>query len=76
MRMRLTGIPLLATVLVVLLALPSLVEVYTDWLWFGEVGYQHVILRVWTTRSWIVLAAFVVIVAFLLGNLLIALRSF
>ncbi len=75
MRLRLRGIPLLATVLVLLLMLPSLVEFYTDWLWFGELGYQHVILRIWSTRSWIVLAAFVVILAFLLANLLIAFRS-
>jgi uncharacterized membrane protein (UPF0182 family) len=52
--MRARLLPLLITALVLFLALPSLVEFYTDWLWFGELGYQHVFLRILTARSWIV----------------------
>jgi len=74
MRLRLRGLPLLLTVLVIFLTVPSIVEFYTDWLWFGELGYQHVFVRVLTTRSWIVCVAFIVIFAFLLGNLLLAFR--
>jgi uncharacterized membrane protein (UPF0182 family) len=73
--MRARLLPLLITALVVFLALPSLVEFYTDWLWFGELGYQHVFLRVLSARSWIILAVFVVVVGFFLVNLVVAFRS-
>ncbi|MEO3757550.1 UPF0182 family protein [Mycobacterium sp. B14F4] len=36
--------------LVVLLAGPRLVEIYVDWLWYGEVGYRAVWLTVLMTR--------------------------
>jgi hypothetical protein len=36
---------------VLLLAVPRLVDVYADWLWFGETGYQSVYLRSLTTQS-------------------------
>src|SRR5262249_43929450 len=52
-QMRVRALPLLVAALVLLLALPSLVDFYTDWLWFAELGYQHVFLRVLSTRSWI-----------------------
>jgi uncharacterized membrane protein (UPF0182 family) len=75
MRMRVRALPLVVTAVVLFFMLPSLIEFYTEWLWFGELGFQHVILRVWTTRSWLVLAAFIVIYAFLLANLVVAFRA-
>jgi uncharacterized membrane protein (UPF0182 family) len=73
--LRLRALPLLVAALVLFLALPSLVEFYTDWLWFGELGYQHVFLRVLTARSWLVCGAFIVVLGFVLTNLLVAFRS-
>ena len=35
-------LPVLAALVVIV---PALVEFYTDWLWFGEIGYQQVFLR-------------------------------
>jgi uncharacterized membrane protein (UPF0182 family) len=72
---RLRGLPLLIAALVFFFALPSLVEFYTDWLWFGELGYQHVFLRVLSTRSWIVCGMFAIVLGFILANLLLAFRS-
>src|SRR5579871_665942 len=36
---------LAAMALLLFFILPSVVQFYTDWLWFGEVGYQSVFLR-------------------------------
>ena len=33
--------------------LPALARFYTDWLWFGETGYQRVFLTELTTRGWL-----------------------
>jgi uncharacterized membrane protein (UPF0182 family) len=72
---RIRFLPLLVGTLVLFLALPSLVDFYTDWLWFGELGYQHVFLRILGARSWIVCGVFVIVLGFLLANLLVAFRS-
>src|SRR5215469_8948406 len=66
---------LLATLFILFLLLPSFVEFYTDWLWFGELGYQHVFVRILSARSWIVLGVFLIALAFVLANLRVALRS-
>jgi uncharacterized membrane protein (UPF0182 family) len=66
---------LLATAFILFLILPSAVDFYTDWLWFGELGYQHVFLRVLSARSWIVCGVFFVVLGFLLANLRVALRT-
>jgi len=54
---------------VLLLAVPPLVDVYADWLWFGETGYQSVFLRTVTAQSTLGTAALVVVLAWLLLNL-------
>ncbi len=41
-------IPLLAALVLVV---PTLVEFYTDWLWFGETGYRQVFLRSLSTKA-------------------------
>jgi uncharacterized membrane protein (UPF0182 family) len=65
----------LAAALVVLLALPSAVEFYTDWLWFAELGYPHVFTRILAVKSWIFVGVFALALAFLLANLLFAFRA-
>ncbi|MCY4075613.1 MAG: UPF0182 family protein, partial [Acidobacteria bacterium] len=65
---------LIALLLVV--ALPSLAELYTEWLWFGETGYQSVFLKTLAAKGLIGAAVFVPAFLFLLGNLRIALRRF
>ncbi|MGW5311794.1 UPF0182 family protein [Nocardia thailandica] len=65
-----------AVVLAVLLLLgPRLTDTYTNWLWFGEVGYRSVYLGVLRTRLilFVVVAAFVGLVVWL--ALLLAYRS-
>ncbi len=55
---------------------PSIAGYYTDWLWFGETGYQQVFLTSLLTR--IGLGATVALAAFLVlfGNFRLALRRF
>ncbi len=55
---------------------PSVAGYYTDWLWFGETGYQQVFLTSLATR--LGLGAVVALAAFLLlfGNFRLALRHF
>ena len=43
--------PIIAFALFLLMAVPSFTEFYTDWLWFGEVGYRALFMKSITTRS-------------------------
>jgi hypothetical protein len=52
-----------------LVAVPPVVDVYTDWLWFGEMGYQAVFLRSLTTQSALGTTVLVLALAWLLLNL-------
>lgn len=72
---RRSRIPLLLILVFVLMGLPSLVEFYTDWLWFGELGYQHVFGRILSTQTGLAIGGFLLAFAFAAGNLLIALRT-
>jgi uncharacterized membrane protein (UPF0182 family) len=54
---------------------PSSVDFYTDWLWFGEVGYQHVFLRGLTIKSTLGAVVFGAAFAFLFINLRLAFRT-
>jgi hypothetical protein len=66
-----------ATLVVVLLVLagPSLLRFYTDWLWFGEVGYQQVFATMLRTQGTIFTAVFVIAIGWFLLNLRRALSS-
>ena len=55
--------------------LPATVDVLTDWLWFGEVGYRQVYSTEWAARSAIGAAVFVVALAWLGAHLRAALAS-
>jgi hypothetical protein len=66
-----------AALVVVLLFLagPSFLRFYTDWLWFGEVGYQHVFATILRTQGTLFTAAFVIAIGWFLLNLRLALAS-
>ena len=66
---------LFAVLAVVFFAGPALVRFYTDWLWFGEVGYEQVFLTILGTQVTLFVIAFVIAVAWLAFNLRIALAT-
>ena len=61
--------------LLLLIALPSFAEIYTEWLWFGEVGYQSVFLKNLTTRGLVGVGVFSIAFAVLFLNLRLAVRG-
>ncbi|MFA6107648.1 MAG: UPF0182 family protein [Candidatus Latescibacterota bacterium] len=61
--------------LVLFFVVPAVVEFYTDWLWFGETGYQQVFVRELTTRLWLGTLVAVAAFAFLFVNLHHAIRG-
>ncbi|SDD74251.1 hypothetical protein SAMN05444580_106117 [Rhodococcus tukisamuensis] len=58
-----------------LIFIPLVVELYTDWLWFGEVGYRSVWATVLTTRVLIFLVVAVVVGGAVVLAVLLAYRS-
>jgi len=68
-------LPLLLALAVVIMGLPPLVEFYTDWLWFQEVGYTGVFVRTLTARTVLGVAIGLLVFAFLHLNLRLALRD-
>ena len=66
---------LFAVLALVFFAGPALVGFYTDWLWFGEVGYQQVFLTILGAQVTLFAIAFVIGVAWLAANLRIALAT-
>ncbi|HEX5107817.1 MAG TPA: UPF0182 family protein [Vicinamibacterales bacterium] len=66
---------MLAGVILLLLVTPTIVGFYTDWLWFGEVGYQPVFTTMLRAQALLFLTAFVVAFAWLAFNVQVALRS-
>jgi hypothetical protein len=71
-RLRLT---LLVVFLLLVFAGPSAVRFYTDWLWFGELGYQHVFLTVLQGQGTLFTIVFAVALAWLALNLRLATAS-
>ena len=55
---------------------PAMVRFYTDWLWFGEVGYQQVFTTIVRSEASLFTFAFVVSVLWLVVNFRLALVSF
>ena len=72
MRMR---IALALTGLLLFVALPSLANLYTEWLWFGEVGYQSIFLKSLTTKGLISSAGFLIAFVVLYANLRFAITE-
>jgi uncharacterized membrane protein (UPF0182 family) len=54
---------------------PSAVRFYTDWLWFGEVGYQSVFLTMLRAQATLFAAAFAVAAVWLALNFRVALAA-
>ncbi len=63
---------ILGAIGVALFLVPNLVMLYTDWLWFGEVGYEEVFVRTLTTQATLALIVFVFAFAVLYGNVRLA----
>ena len=61
--------------LLLLITLPSLAELYTEWLWFGEVGYQSVFIKSLVTKVLLGVGVFLVAFAALFANLRLATRG-
>ena len=59
----------------VFVVLPQFVTVYTDWLWFGETGYQDVFLLSLSSQLSVGLIVFGFVFLVFFGNLQIALKS-
>jgi uncharacterized membrane protein (UPF0182 family) len=51
------------------------VPLYTDWLWYGEVGFRQVFTTVLSLRGWLLLGAGGVVFLFMYGNLWVAART-
>jgi uncharacterized membrane protein (UPF0182 family) len=67
---------LVAAAVLLLLIVPTVVESYTDWLWFGETGYQHVFLRIVASRITLAAVATALALTMLLLNIRVAMRHF
>lgn len=72
---RLRSLPVVLFAMALAFGVPSLVAFYTDWLWFGEVGFQGVFERIVTTQVWMFAWSFVVAAAWLMVNVRVALAS-
>src|SRR4029453_17109565 len=68
-------IPIAVLLVAAFFLVPSSVDFYTDWLWFGEVGYQSIYLRALTIKSTLAAVVFGAAFAFLFLNLRIAFRT-
>ena len=66
---------LIVLALVVFFLGPSLLTFYTNWLWFGEVGYQQVFATMLRAQGTLFTIAFAVSVAWLTVNLRVALGA-
>ncbi len=66
---------LILVALVLFVGLPRFAEIYTEWLWFGEVGFQGVFLKSLVTKGVLGIAVFAGAFALLFANLRLAVRG-
>src|SRR6266487_4476342 len=66
------SLAVVASLIVLLIVLGSLVGVYINWLWFGEVGYRNVYKGIITTKLVLFLIFGVLMALILGGNMFIA----
>ena len=59
----------------ILVTLPSVAELYTEWLWFAEVGFRAVFVKSLTAKALLGAATFVVAFAVLYSNLRLAVQG-
>ncbi len=67
---------LVVTVALLVLLVPAAIEFYTDWLWFGETGYQSVFFRILASRAALGAVAMTLAFGMLLLNLRVPMRRF
>ena len=67
--------PLLLLLVLAITGVPATAEFYTDWLWFKEVGYEHVFLRALSVRALVATVGGLAAFALLAGNLVLAMRA-
>ena len=58
--------------ILLLVTLPSVAELFTEWLWFGEVGYQSVFIKSLAAKGLLGLLAFIGTFTVLFTNLRLA----
>lgn len=68
-------LPVLIVAALLFFLLPSLARIYTDWLWFGEVGYEQVFLKSLGTRFGLGAVVFSIALAVLYANIRLAQRA-
>ena len=68
-------IVLLIAAFLALSVVAQLVPLYTDWLWFAEVGYTQVFLKTLSLRGTLFTAAALLVLVFLYANLTVAART-
>src|SRR5262245_21545545 len=73
--MTIRRIPLFLLLVLVMTGLPALAELYTDWLWFQEVGHEQVFLRSLSASSFVTVVSGAIVFALLATNALAALRG-
>jgi len=61
--------------LFLILLLLQTVPLYIDWLWFNEVGYQELFVKILSLRGWLVLGVGFAVFLFMWANLRVAVRS-
>ena len=66
---------LLLLALLALAIVAQIVPLYTDWLWFGEVGYTSVFVKILSLRGSLFAALAVAVLVFLYANLTFAART-
>ena len=49
--MKLRRLPFLLAIVLLTTGVPALAELYTDWLWFGHVGYAQVFVKSLAARA-------------------------
>src|SRR5688572_16817093 len=64
-----------AVVGLLLLAGPQAIRLYSDWLWFGEIGYQRVFSTIWGAQSLLFVVTFAAAVAWFSVNIRMALAG-
>jgi uncharacterized protein len=67
--------PVLLLLVLLGTGVPTFAELYTDWLWFAHVGYEHVFLKSLGARGLLTVLSGIVAFALLGGNLMLALRA-
>ncbi len=72
---RCRGSPSSAIALILFLAAPSFVRLYTDWLWFGEIGYQPVLATMLSSQGTLFTIVFAGMFVWLALNFRMAVRS-